>query len=95
MEGGAEDGEEEKRRGAEDGEEHCSGGDQPRAALSDGLFGGCRPLFFFLILTDGLVFPKLLFSKPCSQLTFILAGFWGPTPFAVLELETLVAYRRP
>ena len=48
MEGGAEDGEEEKRRGAEDGEEHCSGGDQPRAALSDGLFGGCRPLFFGL-----------------------------------------------
>ena len=47
MEGGSEDGEEEKRRGAEDGEEHCSGGDQPRAALSDGLFGGCRPLFFF------------------------------------------------
>ena len=48
MEGGAEDGEEEKRRGAEDGEEQCSGGDQLRAALSDGLLGGCRPLFFFL-----------------------------------------------
>ena len=48
MEGGAEDGEEEKRRGAEDGEEQCSGDDQLRAALSDGLLGGCRPLLFFL-----------------------------------------------
>ena len=47
MEGGAEDGEEEKRRGAEDGEEQCIGGDQMRAALSDGLLGGCRPLLFF------------------------------------------------